>query len=271
MLEEYSLESKTALITGSGRGLGRAIALVFAEAGADIILASRTVNELEETSREVKKYGSKCLVVPTDITDSRNVLTLIDKTISTFGKLDILVNNAGVGFTKPMIVTPGLEKLRMAQIVPDYTTPATDEQWDIVWNTNVKSVMSFANAIVPMMVKAGKGKIINLSSAGAKRYIGSQGIYPAAKAAIESITRGMAIELARFNINVNAIGPGGFLTQMMDHVKADEAVNAHFLRSVPLKRYGNPREVGLLALYLASKASDYMTGQVIYIDGGLSI
>ncbi len=271
MLEEFSLAGKIALITGAGRGLGRAIASVFAEAGADIVATSRTIKELEVTALEVEKHGRKCLVAPADVMDAGQIRVLAEKAISTFGKVDILVNNAGVGFTKPMIVTPGLEKLHIAQIVQDYTVPATDRQWDIVWDTNVKSVMSLVNEIVPLMIKGGGGKIINLSSVGAKRYTGSQGIYPAAKAAVEAITRGMAIELARFNINVNAIGPGVFLTDMTGHITADETVGGHFLKSVPLRRYGNPREVGLLALYLASPASDYMTGQVIYIDGGYAI
>ncbi|MGD0855359.1 MAG: SDR family oxidoreductase [Dehalococcoidia bacterium] len=189
MIKEFSLERKIALITGAGRGLGRAIATVFAEAGADVVGASRTAAELEETAAEVRRFGRRCLSVPTDITNLTQLRTLVDRAVDEFGKVDILVNNAGLGFTKPMILTPGLDKLKIARLAPDYTVPATEHQWDLVWDTNVKSLMALANEVVPHMLKTGKGKIVNLSSVGAKKYIGSQGILTLPHVIVHCIVR----------------------------------------------------------------------------------
>ena len=187
MLKEFSLEGRTALITGAGRGIVRAIASTLAEAGADIVAASRTPAELDETAMEVHKQGRKCI------------------------------------------------------------------------------------PIAPHMIEKGKGKIVNIVSTAAIKYTALQGIYPATKAAIVPITRGLANELARFNITVNAIGPGGVLTAMLEKIYTNEEISKTYLRSVPLRRFGEPREVALLTLYLASDASNYMTGQTLYLDGGYTI
>jgi NAD(P)-dependent dehydrogenase (short-subunit alcohol dehydrogenase family) len=271
MLKEYSIEGKTALITGAGRGLGRAIASTLAEAGADIVAASRTAAELEETASEVRKQGHKCVTMPTDITKSDQLKKLVDATLSNFGKIDILVNNAGTGNFRTLVPLPGVEKMRIAKLIPDLNEPLTDDEWNVIWNTNVKAAYDLTRLIVPHMIEKGKGKIVNIVSTAAIKYTALQGIYPATKAAIVAITRGLANELARFNINVNAIGPGGILTAMLDKVYADADISKTYLRSVPLRRFGEPREVGLLALYLVSDASNYMTGQTLYLDGGYTV
>lgn len=271
MLKEFSLKGRTALITGAGRGIGRAIAATFAEAGADIVAASRTLDELNETAQEVQKQGHKCISAPTDITDADQLKKLVDTALSAFGKIDILVNNAGMGYMKMTIPLPGAEKMRIATILPDMNEPMTDEEWNLIWNTNVKAGYDLTRLVVPHMIEKGKGKIVNIVSTAAIKYTALQGIYPATKAAIVAITRGLANELARFNITVNAIGPGGVLTAMLDKISSNEEISKTYLRSVPMRRFGEPREVALLALYLASDASSYMTGQTLYLDGGYTV
>jgi len=271
MLKEFSLEGKVALITGAGRGIGRAISTTFAEAGADIVAASRTETELKETASEVEKFGRRCVMQPTDITDGDHLKRLVDTALSAFGKIDILVNNAGMGTTKMTIPIPGAEKMRIAQLVPDLNAPVTDSEWNKIWNTNVKAGYDLTRLVVPHMIRQKKGKIVNIVSTAAIKYTALQGLYPATKAAIVAITRGLANELARFNITVNCIGPGGVLTSMLEKIYANEEISQTYLRSVPMRRFGKPREVGLLALYLASDASSYMTGQTLYLDGGYTI
>jgi NAD(P)-dependent dehydrogenase (short-subunit alcohol dehydrogenase family) len=271
MLNEYSLKRKVALITGAGRGIGRAIALVFAEAGGDIVAASRTESELEETVAQVKQFGKRCLAVPTDITREDDLKRLVGKALDAFGKIDILVNNAGMATMKMTIPVPGAEKMRIAKLIPDLNDPVTDAEWDRIWSTNVKAGYDLTRLVVPHMIEKNKGRIINIVSTAAIKYTALQGLYPGTKAAIVAITRGLANELARFNITVNCIGPGGVITAMLDKVYANEEISRTYLRSVPMQRFGEPREVGLLALYLASDASNYMTGQTLYLDGGYTI
>jgi len=271
MLKEYALEGKVAIVTGAGRGLGRAIALTLAEAGADVVAASRTARELEQTADGVRQQGRKCLAIPTDVTDTGQVNKLVEKTISEFTKIDILVNNAAVSFLKALVPTPGLDKLPIARIAPDLDVPLTEEEWNITWSTNVNGLFDCIRAVVPFMITERNGKIINIISTAAVKYTAFQGIYPATKAAVVAITRCLANELARFNINVNAIGPGMFPTDMLEKLLNDEETGKQLVRTIPLRRFGDPREVGLLAVYLASDASNYMTGQSLYIDGGYTV
>jgi len=271
MLKEYSLEGKVALITGAGRGIGRAIAEVFAEAGADIIAASRTENELKKTAAEVEKWGRRCITQPTDIGNGDHLNRLVENALSEFGKIDILVNNAAISMVKMTIPIPGAEKMRIAKLLPEMNLPVTEEEWNNIWNTNVKAGYELTRLVVPHMIRQNKGKIINIISTAAIKYTTLQGLYPATKAAVVAISRGLANELARFNITVNCIGPGGVKTSMLDQIYNNEEISQTYLRSVPMRRFGLPREVGLLSLYLASEASSYMTGQTLYLDGGYTI
>ena len=191
--------------------------------------------------------------------------------LTSFGKIDILVNNAAMSNMRMTIPIPGAEKMRIAQIVPDLNKPLSDDEWDQLWNTNVKAAYDLTRLVVPHMIKQNKGKIVNIVSTAATKYTAMQGLYPATKAAIVAITRGLANELARFNITVNCIGPGGVMTAMLDKIYTNEEISNTYLRSVPMRRFGEPREVGLLALYLASDASNYMTGQTLYLDGGYTV
>jgi NAD(P)-dependent dehydrogenase (short-subunit alcohol dehydrogenase family) len=271
MLKEFSLEGKVALITGAGRGIGRAIASTFAEAGADIVAASRTAAELEVTAAEVAKQGRKCVTLPTDINNEDHLRKLVDTALSKFGKIDILVNNAGMGSLKMTIPIPGVEKMKIAKLYPDLNEPLTDSEWNTIWNTNVKGGYNLIRLVVPHMIQSKRGKIINIVSTAAVKYTALQGVYPATKAAIVALSKSLANELARFNITVNCIGPGGVITAMLEKIHTNEEISQTYLRSVPLRRFGEPREVGLLALYLAADASNYMTGQTLYLDGGYTI
>lgn len=271
MLKEFSLDGKVALITGAGRGIGRAIAVTLAEAGADIVAASRTRLELKETAAEVEKFRHHCVIQPTDITDGDRLKRLVDKALSTYGKIDILVNNAAMGTTKMTIPIPGADKMRIAQLIPDLNEPVTDSEWDKIWNTNVKAGYDLTRLVVPHMIKQNKGKIVNIVSTAAIKYTALQGLYPGTKAAIVALTRSLANELARFNITVNCIGPGGVKTSMLEKIYSNKEISQTYLKSVPMRRFGEPREVGLLALYLASDASAYMTGQTLYLDGGYTV
>jgi 2-deoxy-D-gluconate 3-dehydrogenase len=271
MLKEYKLDGKVALVTGSGRGLGREIAFALAEAGADVIVTSRTKRELEQTAAGVRERSRRCLAVPVDVSRMDQITKLVEESLSHFKKIDILVNNAGSGVFKALIPTPGLEKLPIARILPDISKPLTDEEWNVTWDTNVRGVYNCIKTIVPGMIAGGKGKIINVVSTAATRYTPFQSIYPATKAALVAITRTLAMELARFNINVNAIGPGMFETVMLGKLLGDEDIRGRLVRTIPLRRFGRPREVGLLAVYLAAEASDYVTGQTLYIDGGYTV
>jgi 3-oxoacyl-[acyl-carrier protein] reductase len=161
--------------------------------------------------------------------------------------------------------------MRIAQLIPDLNEPVTDTEWNTIWNTNVKGGYDLTRLVVPYMIREKKGKIVNIVSTAAIKYTALQGLYPATKAAVVALTRGLANELARFNITVNGIGPGGVITAMLDKVYSNEEMSKTYLRSVPMGRFGEPREVGLLALYLASDASNYMTGQILYLDGGYTV
>ena len=271
MLKEFSLDGKVALVTGAGRGIGRAIAITLAEAGANIVAASRTKLELKETAAEVKKFNRHCVIQPTDITDGDHLKQLVDKALATYGKIDILVNNAAMGTTKMTIPIPGADKMRIAQLIPNLNEPVTDSEWDKIWNTNVKAGYDLTRLVVPHMIKQNKGKIVNIVSTAAIKYTALQGLYPGTKAAIVALTRSLANELARFNITVNCIGPGGVKTSMLEKINTDKEISQTYLKSVPMRRFGEPREVGLLALYLASDASSYMTGQTLYLDGGYTV
>lgn len=271
MIKEFSLEGKVALVTGAGRGIGRAIASTFAEAGADIVAASRTPQELDETAEEVMMYGRRCVTVPTDINNGDQLKRLVDTAIAMFGKIDILVNNAGLDSLKLTIPVPEAENKKLAKLIPDLNKPLTDDEWNKIWNTNVKGGYDLTRRVIPSMIQNKKGKIINIVSTAAIKYTALQGVYPATKAAIVALSRSLANELARFNITVNCIGPGGVMTARLEKIRSNEEISQGYLRSVPLRRFGEPREVGLLALYLASEASDYMTGQTLYLDGGYTI
>ena len=267
MLEEYNLKDKVAIVTGAGRGIGKAIALTLAEAGADITVAARTVEQIKRTAEEIRKLGRRALAVSTDVTKREQVASVVEQTVSQFGKIDILVNNAGVPILKPISFVPGM-KLEGWQTADSWDTPLTEEEWHLVLNTNLTSAFLFAQAVGLHMLRQKKGKIINTSSNSADLAPPYFSAYCVSKAGLSMFTRCLATEWAPYNICVNAVGPGSVLTELSAPVLNNPERREFIQRAIPMGRMGETREVALLVVYLASEASNWVTGQTFYIDGG---
>ena len=269
MLPEMDLEGRTAIVTGAGRGIGREIALVLAESGADIVVAARTEAEIEATASDVRALGRQAIAIPTDVSTSSQVDSLIERALDHFDSVEILVNNAGQLLRLPVVTLPDgvLEPPRVTRKTDSRTT---DEEWRGVMGANLDGVFYCCRAIAPHMIERRYGKIINISSNNATQAFPLVAAYNASKAAVNMLTRVLALEWAPYNILVNAIGPGDYNTQMTEPTWTDPEGRQRHLDGIPLHREGTLRELGVLAAYLASPASDYMTGQVIYMDGGLT-
>jgi len=249
--EEFKLEDKIAIVTGGGRGLGKEMALALAEAGADLVVAARTQKEIDAVAGEIQGLGRRAIAIPTDVTKPDDIQKMVERAVDEFGKIDILVNNAG------MLIQGS---------VFDYTL----DDWDTLINTNFRSMFLCAQAVGKIMVKQKSGKIINISSKNAMQPRPKCVIYDSTKGAIITLTKALAREWARYNIHVNAIAPGYFLTPLVKNLMDRDGVDpvAVGKQFVPLGRLGLPEELGPLVVYLASRASDYMTGEIILIDGG---
>ncbi len=247
--EMFSLEGKVAVVTGGSKGFGKAIALGLADAGADVVVASRTQVDLDKVADEIKQKGGKSLAVATDITDSASVKNLAAKTVDAFDKIDILVNNAGMGATCPFL-------------------KISEDQWDGIFNTNLKGYFLCTQAIGSYMFKAKSGRVINISSAMAEAPLAFTSAYAATKGGINSLTKALALEWANFGITVNAITPSYFATDMNKQSMEDEKISKLIMSKTPLKRWGQVEELVGLVVYLASDASSYMTGSILPLDGG---
>ena len=255
-LSRFSLEGNVALITGGSRGIGRATALAFAEAGADVVVSSRKIEDLEKVASEIRELGRKALPVAAHMGRMENIKMLIETVMAEFGKIDILVNNAATA--------------------PAYASclDAEERLWDAIINLNLKGLYFLSQAVARVMKEQGGGKIINVSSIDGYKPQENVGIYSIAKAAVIMVTKSMARELARYNIRVNAIAPGAIDTKMLNNLWADlsenqqkEARNAVSSKT-PVQRLGNRDEIAGAMIYLASDASSFMTGETILIDGG---
>ncbi len=265
---EYNIEGKVAIVTGAGRGIGKAIALTLAEAGVDITAVARTKEEIEQTAKEVRQLGQKALAIPTDVTQEAQVKRVIEQTLSEFGKIDILVNNAGTTIDGLITFVPGTKpsSWQLAGDIGD--KQMTSEDWRRVIETNLTSAFLFAQAVGPHMIKQKSGKVINITSIYATMGIPYNSVYCTTKGGLVTFTQCLAAEWGPFNICVNAIGPGYIKTKMTEPLWDDPKLLKELLNVIPKRRLGEPREVALLVIYLASEASDFMTGQTIYIDGG---
>lgn len=251
------LENRVAIVTGGAKGMGRGIALKFAEEGCDVVVNALHLDGAEKVAEEVKALGRKSLAIKADISKSTEVNNMVARTIKEFGKIDILVNNAG-----------GVSGVKGGD-----STTATEEDWDKVLNVNLKGAFLCCMAVIPHMKKQKYGKIINLSSMGAVNPAVSVLHYHAAKSGVLGLTTNLAFELAPFNIYVNAIVPGPIETPFWDSLQPPGPQRNAFLKAlaekeVPLGRIGKPEDIAGPALFLASGMSDYVTGQVIYAAGG---
>lgn len=248
MLKSISLEGKTVIVTGAGKGIGRAIAIAMAEAGANVMLVARTADDLEQVQEEIG--NGQTAFVAADITVREEIRKAVEKTIETFGGLNILVNNAG------MNIRSKLEE-------------ANDEEWHKIMDTNSHSVFMFSQEAAKHMKEG--SSIVNVSSVGGERALKTGVVYAASKAAIIQMTRVMAMEWGPRNIRVNAIGPWYFRTPLTEKILADEDYLNSILAVTPMKRVGELPEVATPVVFLASDAASYITGQTLFVDGGMSI
>ena len=261
MNAEFDLTGKVAFITGAGRGIGRGIAEVLAEAGADIALNALSATHVVPTAARIAEATHRQVVpVIGDVTSSAGVDEVVSKVMDTFGRIDILINNLGDAIGHSLVGLPDKE-----------TRSISDEELKRILDINMMGTLLCSRAVAPQMLERRSGKIINISSYTAGSAGGNVVLYSLAKAAVVAFTRTQAIEWAPYRINVNAIAPGLYPEPMALSEGAAERMTAWAKKAIPLGRTGELREVGHLALYLASQASDYMTGQTLYLDGGLSL
>ena len=267
-LKEFDVTGRSAVVIGGGRGIGKSIALTLAEAGADVLVAARTAEQVEKTALEIKSLDRKSIAVAADATNAEDIERIISAAISEWDRIDILVNSAGIGFRKPIVPLPGY-KPALTEAVENFSSPTSEQEWHHMLDGNLTNIFLATRAVGPHMIRQGKGKIINISSFTGAKGFAYHVLYCTTKASVNMYTRSLALEWARYNINVNTLAPGYIATEMTDLFFENESVRDALLRSVPLRRLGQPREIGLLAVYLASEASDYLTGQTIYLDGGI--
>ena len=272
-LKEFDLTGKAAVVVGGGRGIGKGIALAFAEAGADVLVIARSKLEIEQTASEIRGFGRNGMAVSADATKAIDVAKVVTTAISEWGKIDILVNSAGVGLgggvRKPIIPLPGHQPAGPEK-AEEFSSPTSEEEWHLLIDTNITSIFLATRAVGRHMIEQGRGKIINIGSITGAKGFAYQVVYCTTKAAVSMYTRALALEWAKYHIHVNAIAPGYTDTETLRGMfREGDGFLDKLIQSIPLKRLCQPREVGLLAVYLASEASDYLTGQTIYIDGGI--
>lgn len=250
------LKEKVALITGAGNGIGRATAVRFAKEGAKLVLSDLDKEGLEATVKEIGESG-EAVVVEGNVTSRDDVQKMVDTGVEKFDRLDILINNAGI--TRDGLTT---------RIKEGDVKLMADEKWDAVIDVNLKGTWLCSQIAAVPMIKQKYGKIVNTSSIGALGNIG-QANYAASKAGVIGLTKTLALEWARFNIAVNCVSPGATKTRMTESIP--EKVMEMFIEKIPFRRLAEPKEIAALHLFLASDEASYITGQVIFIDGGMSV
>ena len=242
------LEGKIALVTGAAQGIGRAIALLLAQKGADIVVSDINLEKAEEMAKEIEAVGRKGMAIKVDVANTDDVERMIEAILEQFGQIDILVNNAGIARDKLI--------LRM-----------TEEDWDAVLNVNLKGTFNCTKAVIKHMSKQRKGKIVNIASVVGEMGNVGQANYSASKAGVIGFTKTIAREFAQRGINVNAIAPGYIETPMTEVLT--EKVKEELRRMIPMERLGRPEDVAQAVLFLVSETSSYITGQVLNVNGGI--
>ncbi len=241
------LKEKKAIVTGAGQGIGKAIALKMAQEGADVVVVEWNRETGIQTQKEIETLGRRCLFFAVDVADRKQVDQMVAEAIATFGRIDILVNNAG--FDRP----GSLLKTK-------------EEDWDAVFGVHLKGTLNCIQAVAPQMIERNYGKIINLSSVWGKRGAVSEISYSTAKAGILGLTKSIARELGRYQINVNAVLPGFILTPTVS--KMAEKYRNIIIENTPMKRAGQPEEIANVAAFLASDEASFVTGAEIEVSGG---
>jgi NAD(P)-dependent dehydrogenase (short-subunit alcohol dehydrogenase family) len=249
MEDPFSLEGRTAFVTGASRGIGRSIAIALGRAGAAVACAARALEQVKSVAAEIEAAGGTACAIQLDVTRGAQITAAVRDAETGLRPVDILVNNAGITLDKPSL-------------------EVTDEDWDAVLSTNLTSMFRCCRAVGPGMIARGGGKIINIGSMYGKLGVSHYAAYCASKAAVDGLTRSLAAEWARHGIQVNCLAPGYMNTDIPRAAMADPKTRERFLSKVPARRLGEPEEAAALAVYLASPASDFMTGQTLYLDGG---
>lgn len=250
ILEKFSMKGKNGIVTGGGTGLGKAMAAAVLETGAGVLIVGRRRDVLENAAGELREYGGPVLTFAADMIRMEDIARIAEQAMKEFGKIDFLFNNAGRGHSKPC---------------EDYA----EQDWDMVLQTNLKGPFFLAQAVARTMIAAKRpGSIINTSSIMAFSGGDSNPAYTASKAALSHVTKTMANGWARYGIRVNAIAPGFFTTDLTLWAQKDQKLYPKLVRRTAMKRFGDPEEIGGVALFLASDASSYVTGATILVDGG---
>lgn len=254
-LDRFQLQDQVALVTGGGRGLGRYIAEGLAEAGAEVIVASRKIDNCREAAEAIRSAGGKAHAYKADVSKPEEVERLVDEILNEHGRIDVLVNNAALGWAAAFL---------------DYPL----EGWDRVFGLNVRAVFLLSQRVARHMKERGHGSIIQISSLSARFGASDEEqpvtAYMASKGAVEALTRDMAVKLAPHGIRVNAIAPGPFETDMLRHIQEDPEQRARHDRQVPMGRPGRAEDIQGVAVFLASEAASFVTGTTLTVDGGIS-
>ncbi len=248
-LELFDLTGKVAMVTGSTKGLGETVALALAKAGAAVAVCGRNPADLERVSGAIKALGRNSAGFHLDVTSREKVHQGVKEILDTFGRVDILVNNAGTNYRVPVLEYP-------------------EDQWDLIINTNLKGYYLVAQAVVPQMIERGYGKVINVSSIAGQIALINLMAYASSKGGVNQMTRVMALEWAKLGVRVNAIAPTYFETEMVQQIRNDPERMKFINERTPMGRFGKLPELEGLVIFLAAPASDFITGQVICIDGG---
>jgi len=251
MTNMFDLADRVAIVTGAGKGIGRAIALTLAQHGANVVVAARTLADIENTAGQIRSMGRQSLAVPTDVMEPEQISEMVKKTLEEFKRVDILVNNAGGGPRRPA--------LKQSQ-----------RFWETIMRFNVTSTLLASRAVADAMIEQKKGSIINIASVIGRGNMPEQSAYAVAKDAVISLTARLAIEWAQYGVRVNAIGPGFVATETAGQLFETDPDLREIMKTIPLGRPARPEEMAGAAVYLASDASSYVTGTMIAVDGGLT-
>jgi 7-alpha-hydroxysteroid dehydrogenase len=250
--DHFLVTDQVAIVTGAGRGIGRATALALAEAGADIVISARTSDQLDEVAQQIARFGRRAVSVPADLSDLDTLPGLVERATAEFGRLDIVVNNVGGSFPRPLLET-------------------SSAMFEKAFHFNVTTALELSKAAIPAMLASDPagGSIVNISSAIGRLTDRGFAAYGTAKGALSHLTRLMATECAP-RIRVNAIAVGSTATSALDMVLTDDGLRTAMEDNTPLRRLGDPLDIALGVLYLSSRAGSYLTGKILEIDGGLN-
>ena len=252
VFDQFSLAGRRALVTGASRGLGREIALAFAEAGADLALVGRDADRLEQVAEEVRARGRQAITVTADVVRLDELRRAVEQVYDAFGRLDTLVSSAGI--------SPIWKR----------STEVTADEWDVIFDTNVRATFFLCTDVGARMAEQGGGSIITLASVASVVGTPRMAVYGASKAAVAQLTRTLALEWASRHVRVNAIAPGYIETDMTAGVLGNPYWGEKIRQATPMGRVGQPHEIAGIALYLASDASSFATGQLFLVDGGIA-